>query len=187
MDELERHFRNLDRSYFMDFDKHLADIDAAFSIGYGQTISQPSLVLMMTRLLEPDKGLKALEIGTGSGYQTAMLSPFFTHIWTVERIPELHKRAKKRLLKAGYKNITFIYGDGNDGFIEGAPYDRIMVTAAALRIPEKLFDQLAIGGIMVVPVGGMSYQELLVVKKGENGEKNIDVAGYVRFVPLVGG
>jgi protein-L-isoaspartate(D-aspartate) O-methyltransferase len=170
----------------MDNYKEEAYIDTPFPIGYGQTISQPSLVLEMTQILQPDYSLRVLEIGTGSGYQTAILSKFSKEVFTVERIPQLYEKAKIRLDNLGYKNIYFRLGDGTMGWKEFAPFDRIIVTAAAKFIPESLTEQLAKNGKMVIPVGGALSQELLLVTKSSTGEIDTKIKGYVRFVPLIG-
>ena len=184
--EIKNYFNTLDRSLFMDKNKEMANIDSPFPIGYGQTISQPSLVLEMTQLLIPDKSMKILEIGTGSGYQTALLSEFSKEVFTIERIPQLYIKAETRLESMGYKNIHFKMDDGTLGWPEFAPFDRIIVTAAARFIPSSLTDQLAVNGRMVIPVGGPNFQELLLVTKDEKGEVNTMNKGYVRFVPLIG-
>lgn len=184
--EIKNFFETLDRSLFMDNYKEEAYIDTPFPIGYGQTISQPSLVLEMTQILQPDYSLRVLEIGTGSGYQTAILSKFSKEVFTVERIPQLYEKAKIRLDNLGYKNIYFRLGDGTMGWKEFAPFDRIIVTAAAKFIPESLTEQLAKNGKMVIPVGGALSQELLLVTKSSTGEIDTKFKGYVRFVPLIG-
>lgn len=146
-------FHELDRSYFMDEYKQLSNLDTPFPIGHGQTISQPSLVLEMTILLDiPSEG-RVLEIGTGSGYQTALLAKAAGRVYTIERIEELHLGARKKLSEAGYTNIEFKLGDGSLGWEESAPYDRIMVTASPRTIPPALIAQLAPNGKMVIPVG----------------------------------
>ena len=184
--ELVGFYNNLDRSYFIDNDmKGFASIDSPLPIGYGQTISQPSLVLQMTRLLNPDKSCKVLEIGTGSGYQTALLAEFSREVYTVERIKELAEKAKERLAGLGYTNVFLKIGDGSKGWPESAPYDRIMVTAAAGSIPTDLLDQLANGGRMIIPIGPESLQELQLISK-DDGEIIIQPVGLVRFVEMKG-
>ncbi len=179
-------FSTLDRRFFLEEDKELAVLDSALPIGYGQTISQPSLVLYMTQLLEPNTRLKTLEIGTGSGYQTAFLAEFSKEVYTMERIVPLMELAKKRLHELGYSNVHFIEGDGSSGLPEKAPFDRIMVTAAASKIPDELLEQLAPEGIMVIPVGDAFAQELLQVRKDKDGNITVNAIEAVRFVPLVG-
>lgn len=184
--EIKDYFRKLDRSFFMDTHKGLAGLDEAIPIGHLQTISQPSLVLQMTLALELQPDSKTLEIGTGSGFQTALLAAFSESVWTVERIEELHERAKERLGEAGFNNIHFKLDDGSYGWKEHAPYDRIMVTASAAEIPQELVDQLNKGGKMVIPVGTSFRQELLLVEKDENGEVSSTYLMDVIFVRLKG-
>ncbi len=179
-------YQELDRSYFMEEYKECANMNVPFPIGHGQTISQPSLVLEMTLLLDPHEDSKVLELGTGSGFQTALLAKCSKIVYTVERIKDLHLKAKARLGKAGYENIEFKLDDGNLGWEEYAPYDRIMVTAAAHRLPEELIEQLAPGGKMLIPVGPGLVQELLVVTKTADGAIDKQVKGEVSFVPLIG-
>lgn len=177
---------SLDRRLFLDELKDLAGIDAPLPIGYGQTISQPSLVLMMTLALNPFKGCSILEIGTGSGYQTALLSCFAGSVYTVERIEPLYESAKKRLEAMGLANINHRLGDGWLGWPEHAPYDRIIVTAAASVVPDDLIDQLGPSGVMIIPIGGEGeVQELVRVELDEYGIVRKTVLEYVRFVPLV--
>lgn len=179
-------FDQLDRSYFMDINKEWAKIDSAFPIGYGQTISQPSLVLAMTIILDLLPSSKVLEIGTGSGYQTALLAAFSESVYTVERIEELHYRAIERLIELGYKNIHFRLGDGSIGWKEHQYYDRIMVTAASSIIPPELIEQLAPDGKMVIPVGPEGVQELTLVRKDKDGKVTTAIIEHVRFVRLKG-
>ncbi|MDX9984358.1 MULTISPECIES: protein-L-isoaspartate(D-aspartate) O-methyltransferase [Sphaerochaeta] len=188
MDEaLLQFFTSLDRSLFLGMQyKGLAKLDRPLPIGLGQTISQPSLVLYMTQQLDLKKNQKVLEIGTGSGYQSAFLAEFCAELYTVELLAELQKQAKERLRGLGYHNIHYKVGDGSLGWAEHAPYDRIMVTAAAKRMPLPLIEQLAPGGIMIIPVGPLGWQELMQVTKDSEGnieqKKLLDVA----FVELVG-
>ena len=188
MDEaLLQFFTSLDRSLFLGMQyKGLAKLDRPLPIGLGQTISQPSLVLYMTQQLDLKKNQKVLEIGTGSGYQSAFLAEFCAELYTVELLAELQKQAKERLRGLGYHNIHYKVGDGSLGWAEHAPYDRIMVTAAAKRMPLPLIEQLAFGGIMIIPVGPLGWQELMQVTKDSEGnveqQKLLDVA----FVELVG-
>ncbi|GKV57635.1 protein-L-isoaspartate O-methyltransferase [Sporosarcina sp. NCCP-2222] len=186
MNEIIEHFKQLDRSLFMDTLQEFAYLDEAIPIGYEQTISQPSLVLEMTLALDLQKESRVLEIGTGSGYQTAMLAPFVQQIYTVERIKPLADQAKQRLQKAGFENIQFKTDDGSIGWKEYAPYDRIIVTAAAATIPIELTEQLAEGGTMIIPAGPPSLQQLLLLNKDADGKISKKVLGEVRFVPLKG-
>lgn len=184
--EIIAYFRDLDRSYFMDEHKEMAEFDEAVPIGHGQTISQPSLVLEMTLALDLQPESRVLEIGTGSGFQTALLAAFSDTVYTVERIEELHTVAKLRLEKAEFNNIHFKLDDGSEGWKEFAPYDRIMVTAAASEVPRELTDQLAAGGKMILPVGSSFTQELRLIEKDENGKLFSTLLNEVRFVPLKG-
>jgi len=184
--EMEEFFKQLDRSLFMTINKELAQIDMAFPIGYEQTISQPSLVLFMTKTLGLTKEDRVLELGTGSGYQTAFLANYSKHVYTIERIEPLQKHAKEVLDQLGYGNITYIVGDGSYGLKEYAPYDRIIVTAAVKQIPENLINQLRAGGKMIIPVGTKFMQDLVLVKKDENDNIEMVSLEAVRFVPLKG-
>lgn len=185
--ELYDFFRRLDRSHFIDNENKIyANYDSPLPIGLGQTISQPSLVYQMTELLELDKGMRVLEIGTGSGYQTAMLAEFAGHVYTVERLEELSKKAQRRLDELGYHNISFRIGDGSRGWEEYSPYDRIIVTAAASDIPERLIEQLAPNGLMVIPVGEKGLQRLVLVMKDSQNRVTTKDIGDVTFVELVG-
>ncbi len=164
--------------------------DRPLPIGYGQTISQPFIVAKMTELLEPKKDHRALEIGTGSGYQAAVLSPLVAEVYTIEIIEPLGNAARERLASLGYKNIAVRIGDGYYGWPEKAPFDCIVVTAAANHIPPPLVEQLKAGGRMVIPVGNpFQVQTLVLVTKGTKGPKDIQVRSLmpVAFVPLVGG
>lgn len=189
--KLKACFDSLDRSFFLDDDmKEYADFDMPLPIGFGQTISQPSLVLEMTRLLAPKKDSRVLEIGTGSGFQTALLAKTAAKVYTVERIKELMEKAQKRLAALNLTNIYFKVGDGSEGWEVHAPYDRIMVTAAARVLPDKLVNQLAAGGRMVIPVfvsdSPLDWQELRLVTKTKGGNIRTKTVGIVRFVELVG-
>jgi len=184
--EIISYFRELDRRFFMDSHKELAGLDEALPIGFEQTISQPSLVLEMTLALDLQPDSKVLEIGTGSGFQTALLAEFSKEVYTVERIQELHNRAKERLAEAGFANIHFKLDDGSFGWEEFAPYDRIMVTAAASAVPVELVEQLKNNGKMLIPVGTSAMQELKLIQKDEDGQVTSTVLNYVRFVPLKG-
>lgn len=187
LQELEKYFRSVDRSFFLEGEmKMYADLDEPLPIGFGQTISQPSLVLKMTQLLAPEKDSKVLEIGTGSGFQTAILAKVSAEVYTVERIGELMEKAKKRLESLGFTNIYYKVGDGSKGWPEYAPYDRIMETAAPRVLPEQLVEQLVNGGRMVIPVGPPHLQELQLITKTAEGDIQTKTAGWVRFVELKG-
>lgn len=158
--------------------------DGPLPIGYRQTISQPYIVAFMTEVIEPKKSDRVLEIGTGSGYQTAVLADLVKEVWTVELIEKLSVRAELLLAtKLNYSNIHFITGDGKSGWKEEAPFDKIIVTAAAGKFPEELFDQLKEGGIAVAPVGDM-LQYLYKFEKIDNGIKKTALFA-VSFVPLI--
>lgn len=167
---------------------HLAYQNEPLPIGFGQTISQPYIVALMTDLLDPHEDDVVLEVGTGCGYQTAVLSELVKQVYTVEVIPQLGEQAKERLTRLGYRNIEFRVGDGYRGWPEHAPYDAIMVTAAAEAIPEKLIEQLRAGGRMAIPVGTLHRgQTLLCVHKNEDGSLDRREVLPVAFVPLTGG
>jgi len=186
-DVLEQ-IRNVPRHLFVD--EALASRayeDTALPIGHAQTISQPFVVARMTEALLADfKGESVLEIGTGCGYQTTVLSPLVKKIYSVERIPELLKKTKQRLRDLDIYNVQFRPGDGWEGWRKYAPYDGIIVTAAAPEIPEKLLAQLATGGRLIIPVGPQGRQELtMVIQSGDHFEQL--ALGAVSFVPLVSG
>jgi protein-L-isoaspartate(D-aspartate) O-methyltransferase len=159
--------------------------DYPLSIGYGQTISQPYMVAVMTQELRLRGGERVLEIGTGSGYQTAILAELAGEVYTVERIPALLKRAKARLDRLGYANIRYRIGDGSLGWPEQAPFDRILVAAAAEEVPPPLKVQVADNGILVLPLGEVfSYQVLMILRRrGRHFESRESIG--CRFVPLV--
>lgn len=159
--------------------------DISLPIGSEQTISQPTMVAMMTNALSPRKGDKILEIGTGSGYQTAILAHYTPRLYTVERIAPLSKKAQGLLEQLGFRNIIYKTGDGSLGWESWAPYDRIIVTAGAPVVPEKLKLQLADGGRMLIPSGGRDYQNLLCVDRIGSDFRETDL-GECRFVPLLG-
>jgi protein-L-isoaspartate(D-aspartate) O-methyltransferase len=180
-------YNKLDRALFIDNEyKELACLDNALPIGHGQTISQPSLVLEMTYQLAPEKDSKVLEIGTGSGYQTALLAQFSGTAYTIERIPELAEKAKEKLDALGYSNIVYKIEDGSAGWLEYAPFDRIITTAAAGKMPQELIDQLKAGGRMIAPVGPQGTQDLLLITKDINGVVQNKSLGKVAFVEMKG-
>ena len=165
--------------------KPSAYIDYPLSIGYGQTISQPYTTAFMTELLDPQPADRVLEVGTGSGYQAAILAELAERVFTLEYLPELSGEAGRVLERLGYKNVTVLVGDGRRGLVEEAPFDRIIVTAAAARVPEALLAQLKDTGQLVAPVGGRFVQQLVrVTRVGE--EFTRDFFGAFTFVPLVG-
>jgi protein-L-isoaspartate(D-aspartate) O-methyltransferase len=159
--------------------------DHALPIGEGQTISQPYMVALMTEELHLTGAERVLEIGTGSGYQTAVLSELAEQVFSVERMAPLAERARRLLEELGYSNVAIRFGDGTIGWKEFEPYDRILVTAGAPEVPPSLVDQLADPGIMVVPVGSQGLQQLRVVTKSGGKIVKRDTGGCV-FVPLVG-
>lgn len=180
-------YRHLDRSFFIDNDyKTSADNDMPLPIGNGQTISQPSLVAQMTGLLEPEKDSRVLEIGTGSGYQTVFLAEFSKEVYTIERFQEFTDKAKRRLDDLGYTNVFYKTGDGSEGWPDHAPFDRIIVTAAAGTMPEALVCQLGMGGRMLVPVGNPGFQVLKLVSKDAVGMVSTRDIEMVRFVEMKG-
>ncbi len=167
-------------------DQHLAYGDHPLSIGEGQTISQPFIVALMTETLELGGEEKVLEIGTGSGYQTAILAELAREVYTVERVVSLGESARRVLSQLGYDNIYFKIGDGNVGWPEKTPFNGIIVTAAAPRTPDALLEQLAPGGRMVVPVGSGFEQDLMLFIKREDRVEKQSLGGC-RFVPLIEG
>jgi len=178
--------RAVPRHYFVEkIYHHQAYSDFPLPIGNGQTISQPYMVGKMTELLELQPGDHVLEIGTGSGYQTAILAYLSKIVYTIERIGDLQRTAKQHLLGLGFTNVSYMIGDGTVGWTECAPFDAIMVTAGAPEIPDPLLKQLAEKGRMVIPVGGRSYQVLNFIRKQKNRifrEESFECT----FVPLVG-
>ena len=161
--------------------------DTALPIGLGQTISQPWVVARMSEaLIEHEVPSKVLELGTGSGYQAAVLSALVDQVYTVERIEELLRSARRRFRKLGIDNIRSRHEDGRLGWTDGAPFDGIIVTAAAETVDPALFEQLAEGGTLIAPVGSSSSQDLLRFRKRE-GELSVESLGGVVFVPLLGG
>jgi len=168
--------------------EHLQDHaydDRPLPIGLGQTISQPFVVALMTQALAPTPEARVLEIGTGSGYQTAILAELAGRVYTVEVRPELQERARRILDELGYHNIHFRVGDGWKGWPEEAPFDAIIVTAAAPEWPQALIDQLAEGGRMVIPVGEHDWNQTLWLLTKLNGNLTKESLGPVRFVPLI--
>jgi protein-L-isoaspartate(D-aspartate) O-methyltransferase len=165
---------------------HRAYEDTALPIGHGQTISQPFIVALMTQSLLDRPRDRVLEIGTGSGYQTAVLAALVKQVYSVERIQALIDRARERFRAMHLRNIRLKFDDGNLGWPEYAPFDGIIVTAAARSVPDALIAQLAVGGRMVIPVGDGSAQRLRVIDNTADGlrEENLE---YVRFVPLLRG
>jgi len=160
--------------------------DTALPIGHGQTISQPFIVALMTKTLLNKPRERVLEIGTGSGYQTAVLAALVKRVFTVERIAPLIERARERFRAMKLRNVRVKYDDGNLGWPDQGPFDGIIVTAAARSVPAALLDQLTVGGRLVIPVGDERTQELKVIDKTEEGIREESLE-YVRFVPLLRG
>ena len=163
----------------------MAYTDNPLPIGHGQTISQPYIVGLMTELLKVNRKHKVLEIGTGCGYQTAILSILSKKVITLEVLISLSKKSSERLTNLGYENIDFHCADGKYGWLKDAPYDRILVSAAPKTIPEVLIEQLAPNGYMVIPVGSLYDQFIHIITKNKNGDVHIKKSTPVRFVPLV--
>ena len=177
--------RKVPRHLFVDPDS-MSDAyeDNAMPIQCNQTISQPYIVGLMTELLELDTASKVLEIGTGCGYQTAVLAEMVEAVYTVEIVPELAASASRRFEEFGYRNINKRHGNGYYGWEKYAPYDRIIVTAAPKKLPNRLIEQLAEGGLMILPVGDY-HQDLVRIYRTEHGIECKTVSG-VRFVPMTG-
>lgn len=167
--------------------RHMAYLDLPLSIGEEQTISQPYIVAMMTEALELSGGDRVLEIGTGSGYQTAILSALTPRgrVVSMERVPALMQQARQRLQELGYRNVEVQQAGSSLGCPSKGPFEAIIVTAAAPRLPESLLSQLAIGGRLVIPVGTLSQQELVQARRTDEG-LSLRVLGPCRFVPLLG-
>lgn len=180
--------RNVPRHLFVD--EALASRayeDTALPIGHGQTISQPYVVARMTEaILLAGTPANVLEVGTGCGYQTAVLSPLVGKIWTIERIEPLYERARERLRDLGIRNVRFKHGDGFEGWPSQAPFDAILVAAAPHALPPKLLEQLAEGGRLVAPVGPEGRQELVRITRHKD-QFHRERLGFVSFVPLLGG
>jgi protein-L-isoaspartate(D-aspartate) O-methyltransferase len=178
---------NVPRHMFIDdVLKHKAYENTALPIGQGQTISQPYIVARMTELLRlAGVREKVLEIGTGSGYQTAVLAKTFTKIYSVERIKALQWQAKRRLHQLDLYNVSMKHGDGWQGWQSQAPFDGIIVTAAAAKMPQELLSQLADGGVLLAPIGEQEQKLVMIIRKG--GEFSEHVIAPVKFVPLVPG
>ena len=181
MDRIPRH-RFVPRSQV-----HLAYADQAVDIGSGQTISQPYIVAKMTECVRPAPGKRILEIGTGSGYQAAVLAELGCEVFSIEIVPELHERAREVLTELGYDKVHLRCGDGQAGWPEEAPFDGILITAATPKVPRGLFDQLADDGRLVVPLGKASGVQQLVCYRFQDGKLHRESILPVRFVPLTGG
>lgn len=177
--------RRVDRAWFVPPElQHRAYADEPLPVGYGQTISQPYIVALMTQALAPAPTDRVLEIGGGTGYQTAVLAHLVREVWSLEIVPELAQAARRRLAALGLHNVHVLVGDGWKGLPEQAPFDKIIVTAAPDHVPQTLLDQLEVGGTMVVPVG-VNVQELLQIVHEQPGHFVTRNLGPVRFVPMV--
>ncbi|HET6161202.1 MAG TPA: protein-L-isoaspartate(D-aspartate) O-methyltransferase [Dongiaceae bacterium] len=185
MDVLDAMRRTPRHAFVPTYLQSLAYADRPLPIGYGQTISQPYIVALMTDLLRLAPGGRALEIGTGSGYQAAVLAELGHDVYTIEIVPDLAKQAAKRLSELGYDKVRVREGDGYFGWPDAAPFDGIVVTAASQQIPPPLIDQLKPGGRMVIPIGAAFLtQELILVEKLANGTVRTEAVLPVSFVPL---
>jgi protein-L-isoaspartate(D-aspartate) O-methyltransferase len=180
-------------SAFLEVERHLfvreEDIDYAYEdypldIGHSQTISQPYIIALSLDHLELKKSDIVLEVGTGSGYQTALLSKLAKEVYTIELIPELHKKANKLLIDLGYDNVTCILGNGYMGYIDCAPYDKIVVSCASKKMPTELLNQLIDGGKMVIPIEQVFWQNLYLITKHQNQINKQNLCA-VRFVPMI--
>lgn len=178
--------RQVRREAFVpDYLQDSAYLNMPLPIGHRQTISQPYIVALMTELLEPQADQVVLEVGTGSGYQAAVLAGLVKHVYSIEVVPALAAEAKERLQRLGFHNVSVREGDGSLGWSEHAPYDAIIVTAAGPQIPQALIEQLKPGGVLVMPVGGSYFgQSLRVIRKGADSQLDERDALPVTFVPL---
>lgn len=183
-----RAIEHIPRHFFLDsaFEK-IAYEDRAFPIAEGQTISQPYTVAYQTQLLNIRRGEKVLEIGTGSAYQATVLAEMGARIYTIERQKKLYELNKEFVLKTKYPNIKFFYGDGFEGLAPFAPFDKILITAAAPFVPPKLLVQLKIGGLMVLPLDENGRQRMLRLTKNNDGTITEEQFDYFSFVPMLGG
>ncbi len=179
MEKIPRHRFVPENSYDQAYE------DSPLSIGKGQTISQPYMVAVMTECAAPEPDDRVLEVGTGSGYQTAILAELVREVYSIERIPELAERAEGLLSRLGYENVSIRVGDGSEGWSEKAPFDAIIVTAGAPEIPDPLVEQLEVGGRLVIPIGSAHHQTLCTVKKERNRIRKEEGTGCI-FVPLIG-
>ncbi|MGB0671194.1 MAG: protein-L-isoaspartate(D-aspartate) O-methyltransferase [Rhodospirillales bacterium] len=187
-DRILRRMEAVDRALFVpEAFRDRAYADSALPIDCHQTISQPLVVGLMTQALAVGDRMKVLEVGTGSGYQSAVLAPFCRRLYTIERHAALLKGAEALFRSLRLENVTTLLGDGTRGWPEQAPFQRILVTAAAPDLPPVLIDQLAPGGVMVAPIGDAGHQRLLKVTKGMEGDLAIEDLCGVLFVPLVAG
>ena len=183
-----RALEDIDRSFFIDSglsDK--SNLNTALPIDCGQTISQPLIVALMTQHLDLKQDMRVLEVGTGSGYQTMVLAKIARFVYTIERYKTLHQKAKELLRLFRVRNIFFRHGDGGLGWVEQAPFDRIIVTACAVDIPRQLISQLKENGIMIVPVGEVHEEQILKKVIKQKNKIFVENLEKVRFVPLIEG
>ena len=173
------------RRFVPETDRPFAHSDGPLAIGFGQTISQPYIVALMTELLRPHPGMRVLEIGTGSGYQTAVLAECAGEVFSLEIVPELSERAAHVLHALGYTRVHLRVADGSLGWPEHAPYEGILVAAAPAAVPQALVEQLALGGRLILPVGSGEDQRLLRIVRTAEGLRQ-DAVAPVRFVPMTG-
>lgn len=166
--------------------RELAYDDRPLPIGYDQTISQPYIVALMSQLGRARPGLRALDVGTGSGYQAAVLAEICDHVYSLEIVPQLAEAARERLARLGYENIDVRCADAFDGWSEFAPFDVIIAAAAPRQVPQPLVDQLAVGGRLAMPIGGRGSQELIVIERAGPDDIRRFSAGGVAFVPMTG-
>lgn len=184
--EVLRAMRSVPRHEFVPVDlAAYAYEDKPLDIGFGATISQPYIVAAMSELLEVSKRHRVLEIGAGSGYQSAVLSELAGEVFSIEIVPELARDASGKLTRLGYSNVRVRHGDGYKGWREESPFDRIILTAAPAEVPSALLDQLAPDGRLVAPVGGAQQQHLMLIEKPANGELRRRIVFPVLFVPMV--
>jgi len=179
---------HIPRHFFLDsaFEK-IAYEDRAFPIGEGQTISQPYTVAYQTQLLNVSRNDKVLEIGTGSGYQACVLAEMGARVYTIERQKKLYEKNRDFIFRTKYPNIKFFYGDGFEGLPAFAPFDKVLVTAAAPFVPPKLLEQMRAGGIMVIPLDEGDRQRMLRITKNGNGTLDEEYFDYFSFVPMLAG
>lgn len=190
-DSVKKAMEKVPRHEFVpETERDRAYLDIPLPIGEGQTISAPHMVAMIAEVLELSEGIKVLEVGTGCGYNAAVVAEIVGpegHLYTIERIKSLYEMARNKLEELGYRNITVIHGDGTKGWPGAAPYSRIYVTAAAPRVPEPLKQQLDIGGKLLIPTGAdRFYQELILVERVSENDYRSKNLGGVAFVPLIG-
>jgi protein-L-isoaspartate(D-aspartate) O-methyltransferase len=178
--------REVPRHLFVPEDvRAYAYADHPLQIGHGQTISQPYIVALMTELARPTPSARALEVGSGSGYQAAVLSRVVGHVFSVEINEELSRQAAERLARLGYANVTLAHADGHAGWASEAPFDIVLVTAAPVDVPPALVDQLVTGGRLVIPVGPLYAQDLRLIEKEVCGRTRTSTVAPVIFVPMV--